>query len=290
MNELKSKSRRLLANLTVLCAGLLVAVLACSRGSADLATPTQSPAPPLQTATATSESSPPTQAPAATADAPTAVVPATAVATPTATAAAPLVNPTPTQVDKAERIMWSMFEANGRVNEAAIITAGANGHTGLVPVLLEAATVTFDTRVALEIADALERITGERVGGDFALVGPWFEWLGQQDEIEELPGFGGWKGQLYSRIDPSFSDFFYAGVPHTVPLWSPMWGGVRKDGIPPLENPKVVPASEVEFLAPDEPVFGVVVNGEARAYPWRIMAWHELSNDVVGGKHISVVF
>lgn len=186
--------------------------------------------------------------------------------------------------------MWAMFEENGRVNESAIVTAGAIGHPGLIPVLLEAASVTFDTRVALEIANALERITGERVGGDFALVQPWIVWLGQQDEFEEIPGFGGWKGQIYSRIDPSFEDFFYEGVPHTIPLWSPMWGGVRKDGIPPLERPKVIAAADAEYLAPDEPVFGVVVNGEARAYPWRIMAWHELSNDVVGGKHISVVF
>ena len=186
--------------------------------------------------------------------------------------------------------MWGMFESNGRVSEAAIVVAGANGHPGLVPVLLEAASVTFDTDVALTIADALERITGERIGGDFVLVGPWFEWLGQQEEFPELPGYGGWKGALYSRIDPSFRDFFYGGVPHTIPLWSPMWGGVRKDGIPPLEYPKVIPASEAAYLEPDDPVFGVVVNGEARAYPWRIMAWHELSNDVVGGKHISVVF
>ena len=186
--------------------------------------------------------------------------------------------------------MWTMFEQNGRVNEAAIVTAGAVGHPGLVPVLLEAASVTFDTRVALEIANALERITGERVGGDFALVAPWIEWLGQQDEFEEIPGFGGWKGQIYSRIDASFEDFFYEGVPHAIPLWSPMWGGVRRNGIPPLENPKVIPASEAAYLEPDDPVFGVVVNGEARAYPWRIMAWHELSNDIVGGKHISVVF
>ena len=186
--------------------------------------------------------------------------------------------------------MWSMFEPNGRVSESAIVVAGVNGHPGLVPVLLEAASVTFDTEVALSIADALEKITGERIGGDFVLVAPWFEWLGQQDDFTELPGYAGWKGALYSRIDPSFRDFFYAGVPHTIPLWSPMWGGVRKDGIPPLENPQVIPASEAAYLEPDEPVFGVVVNGEARAYPWRIMAWHELSNDVVGGKHISVVF
>ena len=283
MTELAGHRGRALALLTVISAVTILAALACNRGGDELATSTPGPGQPLQTATATSPSTPATSTPAQSA--PTLGAPTAAAPTPTQELA-----PTPTQTEMAERVMWAMFEENGRVSESAIVTAGAVGHPGLVPVLLEAASVTFDTRVALEIANALERITGERVGGDFALVAPWFEWLGQQDEFEEIPGFGGWKGRIYSRIDPSFEDFFYEGVPRSIPLWSPMWGGVRRDGIPPLENPKVIPASEAAYLEPDDPVFGVVVNGEARAYPWRIMAWHELSNDVVGGKHISVVF
>ena len=186
--------------------------------------------------------------------------------------------------------MESMFDQNNRLNLGAVASAGAIRHLGLVPVLVEAASRTYDYPTALEIADSLQRVTGERVGGDFVLVAPWFEWMAQQEELQELPGFGAWKGEIYAVIDPSFRDFFYKGVKHTVPLWSPMWGGVRKDGIPPLENPKVIPAAEAGYLEADEPVFGTVINGEARAYPWRIMAWHELANDIVGGRHISVVF
>ncbi len=192
--------------------------------------------------------------------------------------------------EQARRVMESMFTASGRVNPGAVASAAVIDHPGLVPVLIEAAARTFDYETAIEIANSLERITGERVGGDFVLVAPWFEWMGRQEDLPELPGFDAWKGEIYGVIDPSFREFFYEGVKHTVPLWSPMWGGVRKDGIPPLENPKVIPASEADYLEADEPVFGIVVNGEARAYPWRIMAWHELANDVVGGKHISVVF
>ena len=288
MNELTSKSRRVLTILTVLCAGLLVAALACNRGSAELATST--PPQPLQTSTATAQPIPPSAPPTATVDASTAAVSTPDPTTPAKPSDTPTLNPTPTQVENAERVMWSMLQPENRVNESAVVSAGAVGHLGLVPVLIEAAAATYDTMVALEIAHALERITGERVGGDFVLTAPWIEWMGQQDDIPELPGYAAWRGEIYSRIDPTFRDFFYEGVPHTVPLWSPMWGGVRRDGIPPLENPKVIPASEAIYLEPDEPVFGVVVNGEARAYPWRIMAWHELSNDIVGGRHISVVF
>jgi hypothetical protein len=35
--------------------------------------------------------------------------------------------------------------------------------------------------------------------------------------------------------------------------------------------------------SPASPVFGVVVNGEARAYPQRILGWHELARDRLGG-------
>jgi len=37
-------------------------------------------------------------------------------------------------------------------------------------------------------------------------------------------------------------------------------------------------------------VFGVVVNGEARAYPRRILAWHEMAIDSLGGAEITVVY
>jgi len=42
-------------------------------------------------------------------------------------------------------------------------------------------------------------------------------------------------------------------------------------------------ASEAEYLDDDDVVFGIEVNGDARAYPKRILAWHEMFVDTVGG-------
>ncbi len=68
-------------------------------------------------------------------------------------------------------------------------------------------------------------------------------------------------------------------------------GGPGKDGIPALTNPEVVPAATGDtFLFPDDLVLGVVVNGEARAYPHAVMWWHEIVNDVLGGRPILVTF
>ena len=67
-------------------------------------------------------------------------------------------------------------------------------------------------------------------------------------------------------------------------------GGVGKDGIPALTKPDFVKASRVEYLAEDDLVLGVVVNGEAKAYPENIGWWHEIVNDEIGGRHVSVTF
>jgi hypothetical protein len=69
-----------------------------------------------------------------------------------------------------------------------------------------------------------------------------------------------------------------------------VWGGVRKDGIPALVNPATVPASRATFLADAETVFGVSIGPESRAYPQRILDWHEMANDVVGGRPLAVSY
>ena len=67
-------------------------------------------------------------------------------------------------------------------------------------------------------------------------------------------------------------------------------GGVPKDGIPALNNPRAVPVSSVRTMRGDSRVIGVIVNGEARAYPLNILVWHECINDTLGGVPIAVTF
>ncbi len=68
-------------------------------------------------------------------------------------------------------------------------------------------------------------------------------------------------------------------------------GGPGKDGIPALTTPQVVSAEEGDsFLFSSDLVLGVVVNGEARAYPHAVLWWHEIVNDTLGGKPIAVSY
>ena len=63
-----------------------------------------------------------------------------------------------------------------------------------------------------------------------------------------------------------------------------------KDGIPALVNPTHYLAGAATYLLDDELVFGVEINGDARAYPLRILDWHEMFNDVVGGIPVALAY
>jgi hypothetical protein len=67
-------------------------------------------------------------------------------------------------------------------------------------------------------------------------------------------------------------------------------GGPGKDGIPSIDAPKFIPAGDETSLGKDEPVIGLALNGDARAYPLRILIWHEIVNDTVGGVPVTVTY
>ncbi|MEO1145039.1 MAG: DUF3179 domain-containing protein [Cyanobacteria bacterium J06638_22] len=66
-------------------------------------------------------------------------------------------------------------------------------------------------------------------------------------------------------------------------------GGPPKDGIPSIDAPQFDTAETTPF-GEDEWVVGMVVNGEAKAYPYGILNWHEIVNDTIGGVNVSVTY
>ena len=75
-----------------------------------------------------------------------------------------------------------------------------------------------------------------------------------------------------------------------VPPKEILWGGVPRDGIPPIHNPKFVDAEDASFLRDKDRVLGVARNGIAKAYPIRIMDRHEVVNDRFGEEPIVVTY
>lgn len=78
---------------------------------------------------------------------------------------------------------------------------------------------------------------------------------------------------------------------HSVPLREIREGGPPRDGIPAIDRPKFDTVVEAgRWLRDVEPVVAVEHGGEARAYPVRVLIWHEIVNDVVGGEPLAVTF
>ncbi|HYZ26526.1 MAG TPA: DUF3179 domain-containing protein [Geminicoccaceae bacterium] len=76
---------------------------------------------------------------------------------------------------------------------------------------------------------------------------------------------------------------------HSVAFDEIMSGGPPKDGIPSIDDPAFVPVAEAD-LPDTEPVIGLIIEGEAKAYPLRILIWHEIVNDVVGGMPVAITY
>lgn len=221
-------------------------------------------------------------------------------ASPTATVPpAPTPEPTATPVvltesdQRAARLMFELFVDSyendaGGVQLPALEQALELRHPGLIPPLVEITRFAFEDDQISALGDTLNKLTGQSFDGDDFF--SWHEWLGSGQDTTLLPGYANWKANLYAPFDTSFHSFLYNGVPTTIPLEGIQWGGVARDGIPPLENPKVIPGNRAAFLDLEEIVFGVVINGEARAYPFRIMNSHEMANDVLGGVNVTLSY
>ena len=67
-------------------------------------------------------------------------------------------------------------------------------------------------------------------------------------------------------------------------------GGPPKDGIPSIDEPKFASGDEISDIAGREPVVSLAIDGDARAYPLRVLTWHEIVNDTVGGVPVAVTY
>jgi hypothetical protein len=72
---------------------------------------------------------------------------------------------------------------------------------------------------------------------------------------------------------------------HSIPIDDIYDGGPGKDGIPAILQPKFISADQADqtLLKKNDRVLGFVHQGRARAYPIKILNWHEIVNDRIGG-------
>jgi hypothetical protein len=78
---------------------------------------------------------------------------------------------------------------------------------------------------------------------------------------------------------------------HIVPYAQIQSGGPPKDGIPAIDHPAFITVrAATSWLAPTEPVVALQIGRDARAYPVRVLVWHEIVNDTVGGVPVAVTY
>lgn len=143
-----------------------------------------------------------------------------------------------------------------------------------------------------DFTQTLKEITGQ---ADF---NTWFDWMVWQEQNTQIVPHQAslieLKRNLYLRIDPNFDVFLKSRDLRRdrmkIRLEEITWGGVRKDGIPSLDNPPLISAADATYMRNKDLVFGVSINGDTRAYPLRIMGWHEMFNEVIGGVPVALAY
>ncbi len=154
------------------------------------------------------------------------------------------------------------------------------------PLILEVDRFSRNHQLSHDLLTTLKRASGQKLGEDRD---QWRQWLWKQN-YQPLKNYPEFKSRLYRRIDPRFAKYFHNDRPATIRLDEVRWGGVVQDGIPPLRKPQMISPSEATYLSPGNIVFGIEVNGEARAYPKRILAWHEMFVDTIQGIPLAGVY
>jgi hypothetical protein len=204
----------------------------------------------------------------------------------------PAAPPPPPPVPDAEvpGLYEALTDGDTAAEEKALAAIEAARDRRFIPVLMEllragqmkiAGRSGYNQRVI-----TLERLSGEALGGDWFA---WAEWYATTD-ITPPPGFASWKGALWSRVDPNFGELIHDDRPSRIRIEEIDWGGVAFEGIPALDRPAHLAADEAAWLGDDEPVVGIAVGSATRAYPLRIIDWHELVNDTLGGVPFSLAY
>ncbi len=183
---------------------------------------------------------------------------------------------------------------------AAVKRIAASGDARLAWYLFDLARFAGrDT--AIELANAFEKLTGSPLPSDAHTA------MGDRMLAWDLPapplGYRELMRDLFLLIEPKWEPFF-ADVASAIDWRQVGWGGVfiddRPDAsqgqvcprgcIPALDQPKVTLAASGGWYPDSASVFGIVINGQARAYPKNIMEVHEMVNDTLGGRQIGIPY
>lgn len=193
------------------------------------------------------------------------------------------------QEDAGYQLQFDVVGGSQAEAEAALATMRENRRQDMIAGLI--LSLRFNRNRQREIVATLRDLTGARQPAD------WFDWMLWQEGHPEVipdPSYATFMRELHLQIDPNFDVFLRPEYLRRdrmgIRVEEIAWGGVVKDGIPSLDNPAMIAAADADYMREDDLVFGVAINGDVRAYPLRIMGWHEMFNDVIGGVPLALAY
>jgi len=192
----------------------------------------------------------------------------------------------PTQRATPLATFYRLLDKDERAARAALREISWGWQPSYAAILIQMVGWIEHPVVHVEVIALLERAAGRSFGKD---ANAMYEWLWSFDPGAH-PDYSEFLATFFTDVDPRFREYFDDRPKTQIRLDEIRWGGVRRDGIPPLKNPKMIRASEATYLGDDNIVFGVAINGDVRAYPKRILAWHEMVKDKIGGLELNGVY
>jgi Protein of unknown function (DUF3179) len=193
-----------------------------------------------------------------------------------------------------------MMDSNTKRSQASLAQVVTGWRTSYAPMLLEMFGLMPNNYTESLALEHLMKVSGLESRN----LNTMYEWVWAQD-LTLHPDYAEFKAQLYELIDPRFREYFEKRPKTAIRLDEIRWGGVRRDGIPPLKNPAMISAQAATYLADSDIVFGVALpyanasggqstqgaaTYDVRAYPKRILAWHEMVKDRIAGREINGVY
>ncbi len=188
---------------------------------------------------------------------------------------------------KIAELSLQMFVTQGPAKAPVVEELAALNDKSLIPTLVLAMRWTGSN---IHVAEALSDLTGE----DIRTWHEAYEWQERHPEIIPHATYKALKLRFLGNTDENFrtllQDPYGQREQMRIRLEEIVWGGVVFDGIPSLDAATMLAAAEADYLLDTDLVFGIEINGDARAYPLRIMGWHEMANDVIGGVPVALAY
>jgi hypothetical protein len=208
----------------------------------------------------------------------------------TTTQEEPAARPTPFLGLALDEALDEFLDApNATTAELLALKMADSGDIGYVPHLVDLLRIGWSQGLSSTSEVALETLTGLPRPDDrleaYVRYGSWM----RANEVVPADGYLDWKRAVYAMVHSTFEPM-REGIDDPVLASRLQWGGVGRGGIPELNEPETLPVADAGHMTPDEIVFGAVVDGQARAYPLRILGHHELANDTLGGVPVMLVY